>query len=188
MIVGAQATGQWLYLNASGSGTSATDVATLIVELSAGGTASAQVISGQVATGLQSTAAEDASAALMVDNVGRAVVVPVPRQLVFDKTTTISATTAETTLIVGGGAGVFNDLLRVFITNTSASVGTRVDFRDTAAGTVKFSIQAPANASTPVFAGDVPIMQSAANQLWTAQCAVATTDIRIYTQFTKNQA
>lgn len=170
--------------------TNADGISTLIVQLggTAASTASAQVIAGEVTNALPNTAAEGAASALISDNLGRLVVTPIaPRSLVFDKTTTISATTAETTLIAAAGAGVFTDLTRVWLTNTSASVSTRVDFRDTAGGTVKFSLMAPANASTPVVVGDVPIYQSSANQVWTAQCAVATTDIRVYTQFTKNQ-
>jgi hypothetical protein len=86
------------------------------------------------------------------------------------------ATVTETT-IVAAVAAIFNDLRGLLVTNTSA-IGVRVDFRTVAAGTVVFSVFVPATSTLTV---SLPVVarQAAVNTAWTAQLAVAVTDVRI---------
>lgn len=122
----------------------------------------------------------------MYDKFGRVVVLPVTiRDLTGTQTTTISASTSETT-IVTQAASVFNDLLLLVISNTSATA-TRIDFRDTTAGTILFSLEAPATDTRGFSLGGVAIPQTSVNTNWTAQCAASVTDIRIYAVFAKNK-
>ena len=122
------------------------------------------------------------------DKFGRKIVLPITiRDLTGRQTTTISASTAETTIVTAGGAGVFNDIVMLIISNTSVSTNTRIDFRDTTGGAVLFSLQSIGGGAPVGFALPVPIPQTTANTNWTAQCASSTTDIRIFAVFAKNQ-
>lgn len=107
------------------------------------------------------------------------------REMRGKQTTTISASTSETT-IVTAAASTFKDLVALIISNTSASTNTRIDFRDTTAGTVLFSLQAPANQTVGFSLAGHSIPQTTVNTNWTAQCATSTTDIRILAIFENN--
>lgn len=107
------------------------------------------------------------------------------RDLRGKQTTTISNSTTETT-VVTAESGVLNDLVALVISNTSADTSTRIDFRDTTGGTVLFSVQAPANSTVGFSLPGFSIPQTTANTNWTAQCATATTDVRILAIFEKN--
>lgn len=121
----------------------------------------------------------------MSDDVGRqTVVINQVRDLVSDQATTISASVAETT-IGTQVASTFLDIVALMVANTSASTATRIDFRDTTGGSVRFSMQIPGN-TTMGIVPVVPIKQTTVNTNWTAQCSVSTTDIRIFVQFAKN--
>jgi len=118
------------------------------------------------------------------DDIGRQVVVlNHVRDLVTQQTTTISTTT-ETTVLTAGAAGVFHDLTLITVANTSAT-DTRIDFRDATAGTVRYSLMAPANATTG-FAPPTPVVQTTSANPWTAQLGTAVTDIRVFVQAVKN--
>lgn len=122
----------------------------------------------------------------MLDKFGRQIVLPITiRDLVGTQTTTISASTAETT-IVTQAASVFNDLLLLVISNTSATA-TRIDFRDTTGGSVLFSLEAPATDTRGFSLGGVAIPQTTVNTNWTAQSSASVTDLRIYAVFAKNR-
>lgn len=150
--------------------------------------ARAQYAGFDAATALPTAATAGNLVGAMADKFGRQVMLPVTvRDLVGTQTTTISASTAETT-IVSQAASVFNDLLCLIVSNTSASTNTRIDFRDTTGGSVIFSLESIGGAP-PVgipFMG-VPIPQTTVNTNWTAQCAASTTDIRIFAVFVKNR-
>lgn len=124
---------------------------------------------------------------VVADKFGRQITLPVTvRDLVGTQTTTISASTTETT-IVTAAANTFNDLVMLIVSNTSASTNTRVDFRDDTGGSVLFSLQVNGGQPPVGFALPVPIPQTAVNKNWTAQCSASTTDIRIYAVFAKNK-
>lgn len=93
---------------------------------------------------------------------------------------TISASTAETTLI-NADPNNFVDILAVVVSNTSTATATRIDFRDSTGGTVIFPVYSNGGANPAGFSlGGIAIPQTMMNKNWTAQCSVSTTDIRIF--------
>lgn len=124
----------------------------------------------------------------MADKYGRQVaLLGTIRDLIGTATTTISASTSETT-IIAQIASTFNDIGMLIISNTSTATNTRIDFRDTTAGSIVFSLQSNGGQPPIGFAmPGMPIPQSAVNTNWTAQCASSTTDIRVYAVFAKNK-
>lgn len=106
---------------------------------------------------------------LITTNYARTSVVPITQL-------TLASSTAETTLIPAVAAQ-FNDLLSIVCINTSATP-TRVDFRDSTAGTIRFSIQCPAG-DTRGISLTAGMPQAAVNTAWTAQCSVSVSSIII---------
>jgi hypothetical protein len=93
------------------------------------------------ATALPTAATAGNLTGAMSDKYGRQVsILGTIRDLVGTQTTTISASTSETT-IATAVASTFLDLVLLVVSNTSASTNTRIDFRDTTAGSVLFSLQ-----------------------------------------------
>jgi len=142
-------------------------------------------IGGYAGTALPSSVANADRVNALFDKFGRQVVVNgTIRDLVGTQTTTISSSTAETT-IVTAAASVFNDLTAIVISNTS-STGARVDFRDTTAGSVLFSLYIP-----PVDVRGVafqrPLPQTTVNTNWTAQSSASVADLRVLAVFDKNR-
>ena len=112
------------------------------------------------------------------DDLGRLVNQPfVPRDLIVHNQITLSNTT-ETTLIAAGGAGVFQDLVYIALTNTSATQ-VRVDIRDDTAGTVRFSMTLAANGGGASVALPVQLTASADNDNWTAQLSGSVSSVYI---------
>lgn len=117
------------------------------------------------------------------DVMGRQVTIAnVPRGRRIRNTITLSSTT-ETTLLAAA-ASTFHDLTKVLVCNTSATA-TRVDFRDSTAGTVMMSIYAPAGQTVGFTDSNDPVEQTTANNNWTAQLSGAVTDVRIFAQAVK---
>ena len=112
------------------------------------------------------------------DKFGRQLVLPhLQRDLITTQTTTISASTSETTILTSV-ASTFLDIRHLVVSNTS-NTATRVDFRDATAGSVKFSWQVPAGMIVG-FAYPVPVPQTTAANNWTAQSSASVTDLRVY--------
>lgn len=148
----------------------------------------AQYRGGIAKTSLPSAATDGNLTGTMLDKFGRAVVLNATiRDLMGTQTTTISNTTSETTIVTAGASGVFNDLIMLIVSNTSASSNTRIDFRDTTSGTILFSLQSNGGQPPVGFALSSPIPQTSAATNWTAQCSAATTDIRVYAVFALNK-
>lgn len=101
----------------------------------------------------------------IVDKYGKQITAYTIRDLVIQRDPVTISSTTETT-ISAAIASVFQDLLQLVITNTSATA-VRVDIRDATAGTVKFPIQMAAW-ETKVLHFPHPIKQSAVNTNWTA--------------------
>jgi hypothetical protein len=143
---------------------------------------------GIAATALPTAVANAQRVSQMLDKFGREVVVlGTPRDLRGTQTTTISASTTETTIVTAGGAGIFRDPVMILVANTATGTNTRIDFRDATAGTVRFSMQCPANQTTGFNIPGESIPQTTAANNWTAQCGTSTTDIRIYVLYENNQ-
>lgn len=166
---------------------------TVLPGVGAGATGSAVPANASYAGGIAKTALPSAATdgnltGVMTDKFGRPVtLVGTIRDLVGTQTTTISASTAETTIVTAGAAGVFNDLVMLIVSNTSTATNTRIDFRDTTAGSVLFSLQSNGGQPPIGFALPVPIPQTSSATNWTAQCATSTTDVRVYAVFAKNK-
>lgn len=158
-----------------------------------GSTGSAVPSGALYEAGLATTALPTASSSgnltgLMADKFGRQVIVlGTVRDLRAGQTTTISASTTETTIITAGASGIFNDLIQIVVANTSPSTDTRIDFRDATSSSVIFSLQSSANSTIGFNVPGTSIPQTASANNWTAQCAVGTTDIRIYALYEKNK-
>lgn len=122
----------------------------------------------------------------MADKYGRQVVINgAIRDLKSSQTTTISASTSETT-IVTAAAAIFNDIYLLVISNTSATA-LRIDFRDTTAGTILFSVEMPASDTRGFSVPGESLPQTSVNTNWTAQCSASVTDVRIAAYFEKNK-
>lgn len=108
------------------------------------------------------------------------------RDRIKTKLLTLSATTAETTLIPGD-QNVYNDVLAIVAINTSASTSTRIDIRDDLGGAVIIPLMS-IGGSTPVgfSLGGVAIPQTTRGATWTAQCATSTTDVRLLVIYSIN--
>ena len=121
---------------------------------------------------------------ITADDLGRQIiVVGQVRDLIVDNTTTITSSTSETT-ILAAVASTFLDIRCLWVSNTSATA-VRVDFRDTTAGSVRFSLQVPAG-DTRGFVVPTAIKQTTANNNWTAQSSGSVADLMIYIQAEKN--
>jgi len=119
------------------------------------------------------------------DKLGKRVSIPALRELKAIQTTTITGTT-ETTIVTAGGAGVFKDLYRLIITNSSATAVT-VAIKDATAGTTRYTFAVPA-ASTVGFSADAgsAAVQSAAANNWTATVSSAVSSILITAETVAN--
>jgi hypothetical protein len=107
------------------------------------------------------------------------------RELRSKQTTTISASTSETTVITAGAAGVFNDIVALIISNTSGTAA-RVDIRDATSGTILFSLYIPAGDIRGFTLPGFSIPQTTAANNWTAQSSASVTDLRVLAIFEKN--
>jgi hypothetical protein len=126
-------------------------------------------LTARVATG-------DATASRpIVDRNGRVVMLDGQIRELTDNNNIVLSSVVETTL-VPAVAAVFNDLRDLVIANTSA-VDVTVDFRDVAAGPVRFSVPVKAGAVVPL--NFKRLKQTTVNTSWTAQLSAAVVDVRI---------
>lgn len=113
------------------------------------------------------------------DKLGKQVVVGSIRILKARQVTIITASTAETTIVTAGGAGVFKDLYSLILTNTSVTA-TEVTIRDATAGGTISSFMVPAGATvgfTLPESGAWP--QGTAANNWTATSSASITSLKV---------
>lgn len=147
--------------------------------------ARADQVGGRAATANPTAATGGNLTNVMLDKLGRLVAVLAHvRDLITQGAEVIISTTTETSILVAGGAGVFNDLTKMLISNTSATA-VRVDFRDALAGAVRFSRYLAAGQPYDI-SFVIPWKQTTAAAAWTAQLSVAVTDVRITVQAAQN--
>lgn len=119
------------------------------------------------------------------DKLGKQIVVGAIRDLKGMQSTTITSSTAETT-IVTAVASTFLDLFGLVITNTSATV-CKVTIKDSTAGTTRAVYEIPATETRgfmlPV---DSALPQAAVNTAWTATCGTSVAGIEIAAYYVKN--
>lgn len=133
---------------------------------------------GEARTTLPTAVGDGDAVRRMMDDLGRSVITPhVPRDLITHNTITLSST-AETTLIAAGGAGIFRDLVLLMVSNTSGTK-VRIDIRDDTGGTIRWSFEVAADGGGAVIKFPVPLTQGTANNNWTAQLSAAVTDVRV---------
>lgn len=139
------------------------------------------VLSGlRAATTIPTAVSDGTSTFQMADKVGRTIVMKnAPRERKTKATITLS-TTAETTFITAGGAGVFKDIDTLVASNGSTQT-VRVDFRDVTAGSVIFPIWLAPGGGFTLPVGSIIPQTTAANN-WTAQLStgITTNDVRIF--------
>lgn len=146
----------------------------------------APVTVGGLAKTANPTAVADADVVnALFDKLGKQVVVGGLRDLRLAQTTTITSSTAETT-IVTAAASTFHDLYGLIISNTSVT-DTDVEIRDATAGTLRgvFSVKAGTTAGFMLDAGSA-WPQTAVNNNWTADCADSVASIYITALYVKN--
>jgi len=122
---------------------------------------------------------------ISTDLKGRVMVGSAPRDLKGDQTTTITASTTETT-IVTAIASTFIDIYGVILANTG-STATSVTIRDVTAGTSKGQLYVPAGDvrgfMLPI---DAAWKQTTVNTSWTAQCSASTSSLVVTVFYIKN--
>jgi len=129
-------------------------------------------VGGLSATSLPTAAANASITQVMVDKFGRVVTAPQGDRAIATRGSVNIATTAETTLIKAAGASTFWDLTSLACSNRDSSSATRVDIRDTTAGTVIHSMSLAAGQGGFVLPFYVPLPQTTANSTWTVQMSV----------------
>ena len=119
------------------------------------------------------------------DKLGKRISIPALRELKAIQTTTITGT-SETTIVTAGGAGVFKDLYRLIITNSSATAVT-VAIKDATAGATRYTFAVPAGATVgfSADAGSAAVQSAAANN-WTATVSGAVSSILITAETVAN--
>lgn len=122
---------------------------------------------------------------IMTDDVGRLVVVNAHvRDLVGVQQTTITASTAETT-IVTAAASTFHDLTSLSMTNSSATL-TVVTLKDSTAGTTRGIWVLAANGGGAVVHFNPPLPQATVNNNWTLTSSASVSSVYVVAQYVKN--
>lgn len=119
------------------------------------------------------------------DKLGKQVVVGSIRDLKVQQQTTITASTSETTVLTAV-ASTFLDVYGVIIANSSATV-EMVTFKDSTAGTTRFTIMIPAGETRGfTLTESAALVQATVNNNWTATCGTSLTNIFITMLAVKN--
>lgn len=136
-------------------------------------------IGGQARTTNPAAVANADRVNAIFDKLGKQVVVGSIRILKARQVTIITTSTAETTIVTAGAAGVFKDLYSLLLTNTSVTA-TEVTIRDATAGGTISSFMVPAGSTigfTLPESGAWP--QGTAANNWTAQSSASITSLKV---------
>lgn len=129
-------------------------------------------------TAIPTAVADGDRADVFADDLGRLVIQPlVPRDRIVHNRIALTDTT-ETTLIATGGAGVFRDLIGLYISNESATE-VRVDIRDSTTGTIRLSYDIAADGGGVVANFPVQFTQATANNNWTARLSASVSTVYV---------
>lgn len=121
---------------------------------------------------------------IMADKAGRLVTtIGHTRDLVGVQTTNIT-TTAETTIVTAGGAGVFNDISSLVITNRTATA-CFVTLKDDTAGTTRAIYDLAANGGLAIDFNP-PMPQAVAAKPWTLTLSAGSITVDCNVVFVKN--
>ncbi|TDK63563.1 hypothetical protein [Sapientia aquatica] len=139
-------------------------------------------IGGVAYTANPAAATTGTTANMMLDKMGRvAVVQGHVRDLVGKQATTITSSTAATTIITAGGAGVFNDITRLTVTNGSATA-TAITLSD---GTYSEVFNCAAGGGFNI-EFNPPMPATTAATAWTITCGTSVASIYVGTTYVKN--
>lgn len=166
--------------------------ALLVLGTAVGGTASGSAIAnapvtigGRTATTNPTAKADGQVNDIMLSKTGKVIAVGALREMKSRQVTTITSSTAETTIITAD-ATFFLDIFLLLITNTSGTAST-VTIKDSTAGTTVWTFAVPAGTTVgfvidPGGAGK----QTTVNNNWTATCGTSVASILITAHFVKN--
>lgn len=119
-----------------------------------------------------------------IDTSGILMTAGAPRLLKARQVTTLTASTAETT-IVTAIASTFNDIYGLILSNTSATA-TEVTIRDATAGGTISSLMVPAGDTRGFMLPlDSAVPQATVNNNWTAQCSASVTSLKVTALYVK---
>lgn len=140
---------------------------------------------GQARTTNPTAVADADRVNFIADKLGKQVVVGSIRELKGRQTTTITASTSETT-IVTAAASTFLDLYGLILAN-SGTTATTVQLRDATAGTVLATFYVPAGDTRGFMLPEsAALAQTTVNTNWTAQCGSSTSSMIITALYVKN--
>ncbi len=123
--------------------------------------------------------------AQLYDKLGKAVAVDCLRELKSQQKTTITSSTAETTIVTADATN-FLDLYGLFLANTSATA-CNVTIKDATSGTTRAIIAVPAGDTRGFLMGaGSAIPQATANNNWTATCSASVASMEVTALFVKN--
>lgn len=125
---------------------------------------------------------------VMLDKAGRVVIANGHvRDLVAIQTTTIAASSAETTIVSAAGAGVFADLAFLAITMGTTPTACTATLKDATGGTTRGVFDLPATTGQGVVLPfPIPIPQASANSNWTLTLSSASPTVHINAVYIKN--
>lgn len=121
---------------------------------------------------------------ISTDRAGIVITAGAPRALKGRQATTITSSTAETTIVTAVGS-TFLDVYGLILTNTSATV-TKVSVRDATAGGTITVFEVPATDTRGFMLPlDSAIPQAAVNNNWTAQCGTSVSALEVTVLYVK---
>jgi len=130
-------------------------------------------VSGLAATSYPTAVTNGQAVQLMTDKAGRAaVVLNAPRDLIGKATGNIASATPAS-MISAGGANVFNDIITLILTNSTATA-TVVTITDNGTGGNSYSFALAANGGGS-FQFPTPLPQGTSNAAWEISCSPAET-------------
>lgn len=142
-------------------------------------------VGGQARTTNPTAVADADRTNFIADKLGKQVVVGSIRDLKGNQQTTITSSTAETT-IVTAIASTFNDLYGLVIANTSATA-CNVTIKDNTAGTTRFVFAVPAGDTRGFMLPESAAhKQGTVNNTWTATCSASVASISITALYVQN--
>lgn len=140
---------------------------------------------GQARTTNPTAVADADRVNFIADKLGKQVVVGSVRDLKVNQITTITASTAETT-VVTAVASTFLDVYGVIVSNTSATL-VNIAFKDSTAGTTQFNLSVPANDTRGfTLPESAAIKQGTVNNNWTATSSASVSSLVITMLAVKN--
>jgi hypothetical protein len=148
----------------------------------------APVTEGGLAKTALPTAVSDGNVVnAMFDKFGRQIVKGALRELKGKQTTTLTATTTETTIVTAGAAAVFRDIYLLTITNTSA-VDTTATLREATAGSTVAVYQVPAGATVGFSLTDSSALtQTTGANNWTIQLGTSVSSVFILAAYVETK-